>query len=50
MYRKFIAALVAALGVAVALTVDGAISLNDALAIASAGVGALAVRQVENLY
>ena len=49
MYRKFIAAIVAALGVAVSVTVDGNLTMNDGLAIAAAGFGALAVRQIENL-
>ena len=47
-YSKVIAALAAGLGVAVALTVDGDLSLNDGLAIASAAVGALVVYAVPN--
>ena len=47
-YAKLIAALSAALGVAVSVTADGSISLNDGFAIAAAGVGALAVGLVPN--
>ena len=47
-YAKFIAALSGALGVAVSVTVDGSISLNDGFAIAAAGVGALAVGAIAN--
>lgn len=48
-YSKFVVALAAALGVAVSVTTDGHLSLNDAFAIASAGVGALAVALVPNI-
>ena len=48
MYAKLIAALAAALGVALSVTVDGSISLNDGVAIAAAAVGALAVYAVPN--
>lgn len=47
-YAKFIVALSAALGVAVSVTVDGSVSLNDGFAIAAAGVGALAVAAIPN--
>jgi hypothetical protein len=47
-YAKFYVALAAALAVAVTVTTDGAVSLNDYIVIASAFVGALAVRQVAN--
>lgn len=47
-YAKLIAAAASALGVAVSLTVDGSLSLNDGLAIAAAGVGALSVYLVPN--
>lgn len=47
-YRKFIAALAAAVAVGVTLTVDGSVSLNDGLAMLSAGLGALLVYGVPN--
>lgn len=47
-YAKAVAATFSALGVAVTLTVDNGVSLNDGLAIALAGVGALAVGMVPN--
>lgn len=48
MYAKAIAAISAALGVALSVTVDGTVSLNDAIAIVAAAVGALAVYTVPN--
>lgn len=47
-YRKALAAISAALGVAVSLSADGALTLNDWLAIAAALIGALAVYRVPN--
>jgi len=47
-YAKCITAIAAALGVAVSVTVDGNLSMNDGFAIASAAVGALAVYAVPN--
>jgi hypothetical protein len=47
-YAKFIAALSAALATAVTVTADGSLTLNDALVIAVAAVGALAVYVVPN--
>ena len=47
-YAKAIAAASAALGVAVSVTVDGELSLNDWVTIAAAAVGALAVYAVPN--
>jgi hypothetical protein len=47
-YRKALAAAAAALGVAVSLSADGHLSLNDLLAIAAAAVGALTVYRVPN--
>ncbi len=47
-YAKFIVAISAALGVAVSVTVDQHLSLNDGFAIAAAAVGALAVYAVPN--
>lgn len=43
LYAKALVAASTALAVAVTLTADGTVSLNDAIAIASAFVGALAV-------
>lgn len=48
MYAKAIAAISAALGVALSVTVDGTVSLNDEIAIVAAAVGALAVYAVPN--
>ena len=47
-YSKFIVAMAAALAVAVSVTTDGTLSLNDAFAIASAALGALAVYATPN--
>ena len=47
-YSKLFAALAAAAGVGVSVTVDGSLSLNDYFAIASALLGALAVYAVPN--
>jgi len=47
-YAKLIAAGSAALAIAVTVTADGSVSLNDAVVIASAFVGALAVYYVPN--
>lgn len=47
-YSKAIAALAAGLGVALSVTVDGDLSLNDVVAIAAAAVGALAVYATPN--
>lgn len=47
-YNKFVAAFVAALAVAASVASDGSLDLSDWLAVASAFVGALAVRQVAN--
>lgn len=47
-YAKFLTAIAAALGVAVSVTADGTLSLNDWFAIAAAAVGALGVYQIPN--
>lgn len=47
-YAKFIAALTAALATAVTVTADGSVTLNDALVIAVAFVGALSVYVIPN--
>lgn len=47
-YRKALAALSAALGVAVSLSADGTLSLNDWLAIAAAFIGAIGVYRLPN--
>lgn len=47
-YNKAIAAIAAGLGVALSVTVDGDLSLNDVVAIAAAAVGALAVYVTPN--
>jgi hypothetical protein len=47
-YRKALAAISAALAVAVSLSADGSLTLNDWMAIAAAGVGALAVYRLPN--
>ncbi len=48
LYRKALAATTAALAVAVSVTTDGSLSLNDGFAIAVAAIGALAVYRVPN--
>ena len=45
---KFVAALSAALAVAVSVTADGTLTLNDWATIVAAGVGAIAVYYVPN--
>lgn len=47
-YQKFVAAIVAALGVAGTLAADGRITLAEGIAISSAFAGAFVVRQVTN--
>jgi len=47
-YAKVWAALAAAAGVGVSVTIDGNLSLNDGFAIASALLGSLAVYAVTN--
>lgn len=47
-YNKFIVALAAGLAVAVSVTTDGDVSINDVFAILSAAVGAVAVFAVPN--
>lgn len=47
-YNKCIAALSAALAIAITVTADGSVSLNDAVVIAAAFVGALAVYATPN--
>ncbi len=47
-YRKFLVALGAAVAVAISLTADGEISVNDLFGTGSAFVGALVLRQVPN--
>jgi hypothetical protein len=47
-YAKFYAALAAAAAVGVSVSTDGALSLNDYFAIASALLGSLAVAAVPN--
>ncbi len=47
-YSKFIVALAAGLAVAVSVTTDGDVSVNDVFAILSAAAGALAVYAVPN--
>jgi hypothetical protein len=47
-YSKAIAAISAALGVAVSVTADGVLSMQDGFAVAAAAVGALAVWAVPN--
>ena len=48
-YAKAIAAISAALGVAVSVTADGVLSLQDGFAIAAAALGALAVYATPNV-
>ncbi len=47
-YNKAIVAMAAGLAVAVSVTTDGDVSVNDVFAILSAAVGALAVYVVPN--
>ena len=47
-YNKFIIALAAGLAVAVSVTTDGDVTVNDVFAILSAAAGALAVYAVPN--
>lgn len=47
-FGKFVVALSSALTVAVSLTADGEVSLNDGFAIVAAFVGAVAVYYVPN--
>lgn len=47
-YRKFIAALAAAVTVLVTVTADGGLNGNDVYAVAAAFLGALGVRQFAN--